>query len=62
MGIEHRVRNLEEIANEEQIKSIRFGFEMMTDPNKMGTRFKFMSLLPAVLKKILEKVPVVGFH
>ncbi|KRT81725.1 hypothetical protein AMK59_6275 [Oryctes borbonicus] len=62
MGIEHRVKNLGEAANEEQMKSIRFGFDMMTDPAKMGTRFKFLSLLPSVLKDILQKVPVVGFH
>lgn len=62
MGIEHRVKNLEQFATEEQMKSIRFGFEMMTDPAKMGARFKFLSLLPAVLKDILQKVPVVGFH
>ncbi|KAK9754141.1 putative S-adenosyl-L-methionine-dependent methyltransferase [Popillia japonica] len=56
MGIEHRMKNLEEVADEEQMKSIKFGFDMMTDSSKMGNRFKFLSLLPSVLEKLLLKM------
>ncbi|RZC33247.1 NADH dehydrogenase [ubiquinone] complex I, assembly factor 7 -like [Asbolus verrucosus] len=57
MGIEHRFKTLEENAKPEQIEGLKYGYKMMTDKDQMGERFKFMALLPAVLKKIVEKYP-----
>lgn len=62
MGIEQRVNKLKENADDKQKEAIDFGYKMMVDEDKMGTRFKLLSLLPATLGKILEKYPVVGFH
>ncbi|XP_022904030.1 protein arginine methyltransferase NDUFAF7 homolog, mitochondrial [Onthophagus taurus] len=62
MGIEHRIKVLEENADEKQLKSLRFGYDMLMNLEKMGERFKFMALVPSVLEGILKKVPVVGFH
>lgn len=42
--------------------NIETGYKMLTDPNQMGTRFKFLSIFPAVLKEHLEKYPVSGFN
>lgn len=62
MGIEHRVNKLKESTNDEsQIKSIDYSYSMMTDEDKMGRRFKFLSLAPTTLGPILTKYPVVGF-
>ncbi|XP_017781234.1 PREDICTED: NADH dehydrogenase [ubiquinone] complex I, assembly factor 7 homolog [Nicrophorus vespilloides] len=62
MGIEHRVKKLEENLDEEQKKILWSSFHMMTDQDKMGSRFKFLSLLPAVLDELLKKAPVAGFN
>ncbi|KAL3272257.1 hypothetical protein HHI36_022738 [Cryptolaemus montrouzieri] len=61
MGIEHRFKSLEKNASKTQLEALKFGYEMMLDEKQMGKRFKFLSLLPAVLKKILDKYPVAGF-
>jgi len=62
MGIEHRLKKLKENAREDQMKSLEYSYQMMTDPDKMGTRFKFLALLPASLEKILKKFPATGFQ
>lgn len=61
MGIEYRLTKLKEQANENQIKSLDYSFKMMTDPDKMGHRFKFLALAPSVLDKILKRYPLTGF-
>lgn len=61
MGIEHRFKKLRESVSEEQKKELEFSYHMMTDEDKMGRRFKFMSIVPATLEKILNKFPCVGF-
>lgn len=62
MGIEHRFKSLQKSATPEQLESLEFGYSMMTDKDQMGERFKFLALLPEVLKKIVEKYPVAGFY
>ncbi|XP_045468457.1 protein arginine methyltransferase NDUFAF7, mitochondrial [Harmonia axyridis] len=61
MGIHQRYKALEKIASGKQIEALRMSFNMMMDEEQMGKRFKFLSLVPAVLEKIVEKYPVVGF-
>lgn len=46
----------------EDIESLKTGYDMLTDPTKMGSRFKFFALFPNVLKAHLEKFPVHGFQ
>lgn len=42
--------------------NLRSGYEMLTAPEKMGSRFKFFSMFPKVLEKHLQKYPVNGFR
>lgn len=46
----------------ENQNNIKSAYEMLTQPDKMGSRFKFLSMFPAVLKEHFEKYPVSGFH
>lgn len=46
----------------EDIESLKSGYDMLTNPTKMGSRFKFFALFPSVLKAHLEKFPVHGFQ
>lgn len=62
MGIEERVKKLMESSkNDEERKSIDFSYHMMVDEDKMGKRFKLLSILPETLRKIVDKYPVAGF-
>lgn len=61
MGIEQRLEQLLNKADSDEIKSLKFAYEMMTDPKQMGERFKLLSLFPSVLQKHLAKFPVTGF-
>ena len=63
MGIEHRVSKLKEFCQtEDERTALDYGYKMMTDTEQMGDKFKFLGILPATLKVILDKAPVVGFH
>lgn len=57
-----RLKHLLENALPENKASIESGYNMLTDPNQMGSRFKFLSIFPAVLKDHLQKYPVSGFN
>lgn len=46
----------------EDIESIKSGYDMLTDPSRMGSRFKFFAMFPSVLKEHLKKYPVNGFQ
>lgn len=62
MGGETRLAKLmENAASPEDAESLKAGYNMLTDPSKMGSRFKFFALFPKVLKDHLEKFPVSGF-
>lgn len=40
---------------------IQSGYDMLTDPKEMGSRFKFFSMFPSVLADHLRKYPAAGF-
>ncbi|KAG4069681.1 hypothetical protein HA402_014704 [Bradysia odoriphaga] len=40
---------------------IQSGYDMLTDPKEMGSRFKFFSIFPSVLTDHLRKYPAYGF-
>lgn len=61
MGIEQRVAALKQKADGKQRESLDYGFHMMTDDDKMGERFKFFAVVPAVLRDFLNKYPPAGF-
>nr|XP_014103446.1 protein arginine methyltransferase NDUFAF7 homolog, mitochondrial [Bactrocera oleae] len=59
---ETRLEQLLSNALPENRDAIRSGYKMLTDPEQMGTRFKFFSIFPAVLKEHLKKFPISGFY
>lgn len=61
MGGEVRLEALLSRAKSDEIENLKTGYDMLTNAEKMGTRFKFFSLFPDVLKSHLEKYPVLGF-
>lgn len=62
MGGETRLTNLiEKSTSSEDASSLKSGYEMLTDPTKMGSRFKFFAIFPKVLESHLIKYPVSGF-
>lgn len=61
LGINIRLKILMESASKEERKSLESGYHMIMDENQMGTRFKLISLFPAVLKEYFKKIPVAGF-
>lgn len=61
MGGEVRLEALLKRAKSDEIENLKTGYDMLTNSEKMGTRFKFFSLFPDVLKSHLEKYPVLGF-
>lgn len=56
--LEVLVKNATTDAAKEQLKS---GYEMLTSPTQMGSRFKFLSIFPKVLESHLQKFPVNAF-
>lgn len=52
---------LSSCKSEKEISSLKTGFQMMTDEEKMGCCFKFLALYPLVLKDYLIKKPPPGF-
>lgn len=61
MGGEVRLEALLKRAKPDEIENLKSGYDMLTNSEKMGTRFKFFSIFPDVLKSHLEKYPVLGF-
>ncbi|EDW38403.1 GL12571 [Drosophila persimilis] len=58
---EARLEQLLANALPENEAIIRSGYEMLTDPKQMGSRFKFLAMFPGVVAPHLEKFPVAGF-
>ena len=52
---------LKACEGEEERGVIRSAYEMLTDEDKMGSRFKFLAVFPATMEKIHQKYPPVGF-
>lgn len=62
MGGETRLQNLMEKAKSpDDANSLKSGYDMLTDPTKMGSRFKFFAMFPKVLENHLSMFPVSGF-
>ena len=61
MEAETRLNFLLENCEEREKENLRLGLDLLTNPDKMGSRFKFLSMFPAVLKDHLTKFPVNGF-
>ncbi|CAL4080592.1 unnamed protein product, partial [Meganyctiphanes norvegica] len=62
IGIELRLQNLLKTSSHEQQRNLLSGYKMITSPEQMGERFKFMAIFPAVMKEFLTKFPPAGFH
>lgn len=63
MGGEVRLKALvENSKSPETAETTKSGYDMLTNPTKMGSRFKFFALFPKVLKDHLAKYPVNGFN
>lgn len=62
MGAHARLQKLvENCEDEDEKETLKSGFDMLTNPLKMGSRFKFLSVFPLVLAEHLKKFPVAGF-
>lgn len=61
LGGDVRIDRLVQSAIPELRSQIQSGFEMLTDPQQMGSRFKFFSMFPSVLRDHLRKYPAAGF-
>ncbi|XP_061927647.1 protein arginine methyltransferase NDUFAF7 homolog, mitochondrial isoform X2 [Apis cerana] len=61
LGINVRLQMLLQNASKEERKSLESGYHMIMDKNKMGIRFKVLSLFPSILKEYFKKIPIAGF-
>jgi len=61
-GIGTRCQQLLSSCDSSQQQLIYDSFVMLTSPEKMGERFKFVSLFPSTMADIHEKYPPVGFE
>ncbi|XP_071550484.1 protein arginine methyltransferase NDUFAF7, mitochondrial isoform X1 [Panulirus ornatus] len=62
MGIEFRLANLLKHCTCEEQKSLISGYKMLTEPQQMGERFKFLAFYPAVVRDFLIRYPPAGFY
>lgn len=62
LGGDVRIDRLIQSAVPDLRGQIQSGYEMLTDPKQMGSRFKFFSMFPSVLGDHLHKYPPVGFE
>ncbi|XP_055302152.1 protein arginine methyltransferase NDUFAF7 homolog, mitochondrial [Sitodiplosis mosellana] len=62
MGGETRLKNLmDKAASTNDANLLKSGYDMLTEPLKMGSRFKFFAMFPKILENHLKKFPVNGF-
>lgn len=61
LGIDIRLQMLLKNATKEEGERLESEYQMIMDDNKMGTRFKFLSLFPSVLSDYYERLSVTGF-
>lgn len=54
-------QNLMKNCSEKDQAMLKTGYDMLVKPDKMGDRFKFLAIFPAVMKTFLSKVPPTGF-
>ncbi|EEB10950.1 conserved hypothetical protein [Pediculus humanus corporis] len=63
MGMNLRLKMLlKSCKNEQDEKILVSAYNMLTDDDKMGSRYKCLAAFPLVLKEHLTKYPVAGFH
>lgn len=63
MGGEERLKVLLEKAESDEVRAtLQSGYEMLSSPTQMGSRFKFFSIFPKVLESHLNKFPVYAFN
>ena len=61
LGIEMRLQKLASAASEEARAGLKSAFDMLTSPETMGTRFKFMAIFPRTMAQIHSRFPPAGF-
>nr|XP_031839956.1 protein arginine methyltransferase NDUFAF7, mitochondrial isoform X2 [Nomia melanderi]XP_031839957.1 protein arginine methyltransferase NDUFAF7, mitochondrial isoform X2 [Nomia melanderi] len=61
LGIDVRLKILLQNATKEERERLESGYRMIMDDDKMGKRFKVLSLFPFVVKEYFQKLPVAGF-
>ena len=63
LGGEIRLEELIKNAGSQlQVDDLKSSYDMLTNPQQMGSRFKFFAMFPAIVKEHLQKFPVNGFH
>lgn len=53
---------LQAAGSDENVAKLKSGYNMLTQADKMGERFNFLSMFPSVLQKHLKRFPVTGFQ
>lgn len=48
--------------SDEASQLLKSGYDMLTSPSKMGSRFKFFAIYPKVLEEHLKRFPALGFQ
>nr|CAH7722977.1 unnamed protein product [Callosobruchus chinensis] len=62
-GLQYRFDMLKNtIKDGKRLSNLTDCYNYLIDNDKMGERFKFLAVFPAVMKKIFERCPVVGFQ
>ncbi|XP_078047941.1 protein arginine methyltransferase NDUFAF7, mitochondrial isoform X2 [Augochlora pura] len=61
LGIDVRLQMLLQNASKETKNRLESEYHMIIDEDKMGNKFKFLSLFPFILKDYFQKCPVTGF-
>ncbi|CAM1292548.1 NDUFAF7 (predicted) [Pycnogonum litorale] len=61
MGIDLRMKKLSEVGDENQKENLRSAYDMLTNPENMGERFKFMAIFPEVMRNFFRKFPPACF-
>ena len=61
LGIDVRYKKLSEHVSTDK-SDLKAAYHVLTDEDKMGERFKFLSIFPKTMKPIHEKYPPIGFE
>lgn len=63
LGIKMRCQQLVRSTKDDKMsQEIIAGYDTLTNPDKMGARFKFAAIFPKTMKPIHDKYPPVGFQ
>ncbi|XP_015434992.1 PREDICTED: NADH dehydrogenase [ubiquinone] complex I, assembly factor 7 homolog [Dufourea novaeangliae] len=61
LGIDVRLKKLLRNASKDAHEQLESGYQTIMDEDKMGKRFKILSLFPSILKEYFQEFPVTGF-